>query len=893
MSMLPLRRSRFVAPVLACALLLVPAAHPVVAAAGQPAYITVSQGNTPVAPGITLSSFERLYPTGWVQGYLLTSNLANPSLEADLLFAGAVTAAKPLSQMAAGAGAIAAVNADFFDINNTKMPLGPAIHDGTMIKTGPPGWNAAGVGVDRIGRLTAVAMEGSITLPGGIRHPLATLNQYSVPEQSIGLYTELWTASRVPGAAFGAQNVREVTVKGGRVTKVATAVGTERIEPGTFVLVGREAGADKLASLKVGDPVEIAYAPKDQLRFAVGGGAVLIRNGQMQELDDRQYKPRSAMGFTADGKTMFLAAIDGRSEESGGMTLRQLADYMRSLGAHNALELDGGGSTTIVARRPGETAPVVWNRPSDGEERRVPNGIGLWATPGSGKLSGLTLAPANSAPNANRTFPYLRRTLVARGYDEAYGPAAAVDGLTWQVTTPGAGLVSSKGTVQARRPGTLTVQARSGEAVGAYTLEVLGSLDRVEANVQGLRLAGTQRGSFRITGFDAAGFSAPIGPADMTLLYDRTALTVAPDNQGGLQVTALKDGQFRITVDVFGRQAVIPVASGVSSMPVARFESVSPWTFQQYPDTVKGALSSAPGRTGNGLKLTYDFAGSTATRAAYADAAPALVLPGQPQKLGLWVHGDGKGAWLRAVTTDAAGTSYTLTFASQVDWTGWRQVEAEVPAQVKYPLQLSRIYAVEANKDRQYAGELILDELTAITPTPLITVPRPLTQPSPLLTKGLPEGAIRFGYLAAPGALPQAMAAQPAFLLSPAPVQAPVPVRTPGKPFSQGDTRFHWFTGTSFANLVQFKAELDETAASATTRNAVIIGQPLPQTKEGRLIETWLTELWKAGKRVAYVAPSAEAATVRWFDGVAYVNLGDSVVLGLTSGENWLQVQTR
>ncbi|QGS69390.1 hypothetical protein CV093_17110 [Oceanobacillus sp. 143] len=93
-----------------------------------------------------------------------------------------------------------------------------------------------------------------------------------------------------------------------------------------------------------------------------------------------------------------------------------------------------------------------------------------------------------------------------------------------------------------------------------------------------------------------------------------------------------------------------------------------------------------------------------------------MELPGDVQKIGLWVHGDGKGAWLRTVIEDATGTNYTLTLSSQVNWTGWKYVEATLPEGIQYPVNLWRIYPVETNRNDQYSGQLIFDDLTIKVP---------------------------------------------------------------------------------------------------------------------------------------------------------------------------------
>jgi exopolysaccharide biosynthesis protein len=80
--------------------------------------------------------------------------------------------------------------------------------------------------------------------------------------------------------------------------------------------------------------------------------------------------PRTAVGLSRDGTTLFLLTVDGRSENSGGMTLVELADAFRRLGAWQAMNFDGGGSTTMVL------GGTVVNKPSDTTgEREVGNAL--------------------------------------------------------------------------------------------------------------------------------------------------------------------------------------------------------------------------------------------------------------------------------------------------------------------------------------------------------------------------------------------------------------------------------------------------------------------------------------------------------------------------------------
>ena len=90
----------------------------------------------------------------------------------------------------------------------------------------------------------------------------------------------------------------------------------------------------------------------------------------------RQRHPRTAAGLTRDRGELILVVVDGRQPGySIGMTLVELGALMLELGAHDAINLDGGGSSSFVYR-PAD-APAVTNRPSDGDWRPVANQLGI------------------------------------------------------------------------------------------------------------------------------------------------------------------------------------------------------------------------------------------------------------------------------------------------------------------------------------------------------------------------------------------------------------------------------------------------------------------------------------------------------------------------------------
>lgn len=154
-----------------------------------------------------------------------------------------------------------------------------------------------------------------------------------------------------------------------------------------------------------GDPALLVYAGRARVGYvgatglegavcAVAGigasdngqepGTLLVEAGRntgaTARVGPKARHPRTAVGVSADGRTLIILTIDGRQPaHSAGVTLPELADLMLELGAHDALNLDGGGSTSFYLRRADGT--LVTNQPSDGHWRPVANHLGIWIDP--------------------------------------------------------------------------------------------------------------------------------------------------------------------------------------------------------------------------------------------------------------------------------------------------------------------------------------------------------------------------------------------------------------------------------------------------------------------------------------------------------------------------------
>jgi hypothetical protein len=180
-----------------------------------------------------------------------------------------------------------------------------------------------------------------------------------------------------------ATSVVEVVLDASRVVLVDTTVAGVAIPSGGAVLIaGRNAPAETrgvLLALHPGDVVrtKVSLAPKN-LREVVGGRPMLVRDSLVPGIVDSIGQPgfatgrhpRTAAGIARGGKRLILLVVDGRQlPYSDGMTLREVANFMLALGARDAINLDGGGSTTLVYADSSRALRIA-NFPSDSAGER-------------------------------------------------------------------------------------------------------------------------------------------------------------------------------------------------------------------------------------------------------------------------------------------------------------------------------------------------------------------------------------------------------------------------------------------------------------------------------------------------------------------------------------------
>ena len=608
-------------------------------------------------------------------------------------------------------------------------------------ETGPAETRAAGSGTGPGGAASDVGVPGGGVpgggsgggAPGGAADAVPTawaidLINRPLNGLSLALYTRRLGAYTPPieGTAVIVTGVASPLMAG--VTYSGTVAAREygsRANPLTLVipedgvvLAARGPAEEFLDLLPLGATLqwEVRLSPPfDQVRHAISGRPMLIRGGEPQPLDLRDSlvlsrHPRTAIGFNES--EIFLVTVDGRRQgQADGMSLFELQELMLRLGATEALNLDGGGSTTMIIRPPGASDPQVVNYPSDGRERAVTNGLVVLSTAPPGQLARLIVQPAAPLALVGSLMP-----VAVLGQDEHFSPhPVPLSQVTWTVRGE-AGQMGFGGVLSAREPGSVVIEAAVGNARSNALVTVVDNVAAVSLYPDTLRLVNGEAVVLRAEAFDAAGRRVWANPWQFTWSVEGNAVRV---DRGG-QVTAVRLGESTVTARLGNAGAATRVTVDYPLLVLSGFDRPGDWLATAVQARASLALS-APGEPvyagAHAAKLTYDLrTGGGGTAAAYVQAAQPIAIPGRPRAIGLWVYGDASGHWLRGNYIDGEGNRRVMDFTlvRGMDWTGWRYVEAPIDPDAPLPLSFERVYVVEFDPQRQGSGVLYFDHLMAV-----------------------------------------------------------------------------------------------------------------------------------------------------------------------------------
>ncbi|MGC9363727.1 MAG: phosphodiester glycosidase family protein [Fidelibacterota bacterium] len=624
---------------------------------------------------------------------------------------------------APGHRVIGAVNADFYDMS-TGVPVGTQVIKGEILKTSS-GWQAIGFSADNVPFINNVLFSGSVITTAG-NQSIHGINK-SREENQLILYNQYFGSTTNTNSWGSEIVVHPITPWYANDTIICVIdtlyanQGSSTIPKGQAVLSGHGSSATFLNTLHAEDTVKLYLGLNTSLQKitdVVGGNLKILSGGVYTGSTNTDLHPRTIAGFSADSSILYLATIDGRQSGSIGMNYRQLADLMLFLGAHHAINLDGGGSTTMVIRNQITNSLFA-------DERSVANALMVISdAPDEGSLSSIQISPDNY-----RIFWGSRIKFHTGGWDEYFNPVSInTDNLTF-TCDENIGIIDQEGNfLAANEVDSGYVYVQYGEmADSAYIF--IKSAQRIEINPKKVVTDNIKKIQFTPTVYDIDNLTASVSQSAITWILLNPEIGQI-DTSGVF--SGMKNGNSKIVAEYRGLTdtAEVIVEIGTGTIIIDSLNSPTGWLLTgEYFNPSNTSISTVVTADGTrqALCLSYEFIRRSDARAwIYLNSnIPVYGLPDsifldiksnpgdhKPHMVNLVIADDDKELYQKSsIFSDTAFTSYGFALSD------FAQIEPG--SNFYFPISFKRIeirLGYEGDVGDTNRGVICFDNLKATYP---------------------------------------------------------------------------------------------------------------------------------------------------------------------------------
>lgn len=660
-----------------------------------------------LASGVHRAHIERFTSEGWQNLNVLTIDTTNQMNEIKAIFnTEGVSHRSNVRDMVNVTGAIAGVNGDYFNYQPHPSTLGMIVNDGKLISSAQEGKNKLPVfyqssaGDSQLGYIDqSVDILNQLT---GAKYHVSGFNKAYGGYKYLSLLTRDWGKK-----SFGAKaaNMTEVLVENGVVADIRTNGEPFDIPEDGYVLSQNNS---PLASLTLGTPLELQVTSNvdyKALKFAMGGGSIILKNGVAMQTNiiNKGRHPRTGIGVTQDGSKIVIITVDGRNGYAG-LTQKEFGEIFKSFGCYNAMNLDGGGSTTMVKKTKAMDKAEIINKPSGGTPRAVVSGVGVFSSDNPGAVARIELDL-----DTDKAFPGVPVAYSIKAYDASNNPVRVDANAVSASATNGASCMN--GSFIGAAEGTSQVTVSYQGASDTKNIEVFSEPVELRSSTEKINAKPGDKFTIKdIIGIDNQGRSAKIPNSSINFSIWGTVGAMS----GNVFTASNNIGYGYITMGYKNTYKNIPVTIGFISKPLLNFENLNNIKASSFPaDKVSSSLKiSKVAKQGSGaVELNYDFSKLDDSRAAFISFKKAPVLEGKPKRLGMWVKGDAKGAMLKATIKDSEGFAEQITFSEKINFNDYRYLEAEVPDNEAYPYTLLNIYVGSSNNSAMVKSKILVDAI--------------------------------------------------------------------------------------------------------------------------------------------------------------------------------------
>ncbi|MDR0268726.1 stalk domain-containing protein [Paenibacillus sp.] len=724
-------------------------------------------GEEPVTSGANMIKYKFTTTRSGKQASALADviriDLQNPYVKMDVMTGknGQFTTKQSTGGMAKDTGAVAGVNGDYFNTGAEGAPIGGQVTNGQLLSTPSDIKGMYSFAVTNSGKpiIDEFAFSGSVTAEDGSSFPLAGMNKTSYnPESSsqtyshidaMYIYTSAWKSTERPKNS--ATTPIEVLVQNDVITQISDLggfVGMAVPQDGYILRTHGKAAEFMKSHMAVGQKLKTSYMLNSKtmgksvdpasLQMMIGGHTILVNSGQTTAFSRDVssiggYRARTALGYSKDERYAYIVTVE-KNDNSSGMSLSELQTFMINIGVWKGMNLDGGGSTTMVSRPLGDTdATLTFNTEYGTDQRSVVNGVGVYTSAPKGQLKGLNISGSSSILIGQQA------TFKLKGYDNYYNPVDT-SSVTPTLKSSNGNIQVSGQTVTGVKPGTSTITAISGQASSRMEVKVLGADDLNELNV------GSATGSLKAGSTISVPVSATtkngqkITVPESALKWEFIGFKGSVQN-GKLTVSSVNNNaKVGYAIARYNGYSTAVVLSAAGEAMWENFENVSyPVNFTTNNPQVKGtaAVTQGTGDHANSkvLQLTYDMTAGTGKMYAYAElnGSTGKTIAAPATTMSIDMMGDHSLNWARAELKDNNGNTVYVDLAKAIDWDGWKTIQIDLSDKgIAFPAQLKRLYVVnveEGQDERAMTGTVAFDNIK-------------FTMPSLSSDAGLPTGKV-------------------------------------------------------------------------------------------------------------------------------------------------------
>jgi len=654
-----------------------------------------------VAPGVAYGDYQLETSAGPLAIHIVAIEPHRSDVRVGSVVAGdaLVSRGETIGSMAQRTRAVAGINGDFFDIGNTNRPINMVVRDGALLQL-PYKRYVLAITHDGAARIAEFSFTGNVVINDRTM-PLDGLDEMPQPGGGISILTPLY--GRVPphdnitlASLEPLQGVPPLARY--RVSRVVDNLSPQppgyyvAIGPGDYGIVGVPQAGDVIAVNGDLSPLGLS-----SISAAIGGGALILHGGEWYDDLDAPYReenskrmPCSGAAIAPDGR-LFLVEVDGRQADlSVGVTRHEFAALMRSLGATEGLLLDGGGSSTLVVRRLGDSDAGVVNSPSDGRERPVADGIFVYSTAPAGPAVRLVARPSVVRAVDGAMIP-LRIAAV----DASYHVAARPSDVRSSVEPPRLGYVRD-GTFVALSPGSGRLVLRAVGVRGVVPVEVDATPARSKIIPAQPNVDPNATIALRAQAYDRDGYALVLPPL---LRWQSSGGSI--DSQG-----VFRAGSHDVTVAVR-----IGETTATTRVTVGSHDVALPFADHAHFVTARrGGAGSVERDAGCGSCVRISFSFGNGERAAYA--ASDIPLPNGTIGVMFELQDDGSGARVRVAVRNEINED-VLVDATQLGAPGWRSVAVRFPNGTR-AARLMSIYVLPPKGMELSEGSIVLRNVRAI-----------------------------------------------------------------------------------------------------------------------------------------------------------------------------------